>query len=74
MNCEINNNDTDNNKKINNINKTNTINIINKYNTNYNNRDNLSSSSSVKYTTTSGGSIVSIHHNKIHGLPILQGV
>jgi hypothetical protein len=28
----------------------------------------------VKYTTTSGGSIVSIHNNKIHGLPILKGV
>ena len=55
--------------KINTINQINSINIINK-----NNADDNVSSNSVKYTTTSGGSIVSIHNNKIHGLPILQGV
>ena len=53
-------------KRITEINK---INLDNKYN--YNNE---ASSNSVKYTATSGGSIVSIHNNKIHGLPILQGV
>lgn len=68
---------TDINAKVNkynikNINKINSINIINKINSNKN--DNNFSSNSVKYTTTSGGSIVSIHNNKIHGLPILQGV
>ena len=52
------------------ITKINKINITNKFN---NNVEDLSSNS-VKYTATSGGSIVSIHHNKIHGLPILQGV
>ena len=57
---------------IKNINKINSINIINKINNNINN-DNIGSNS-VKYSTTSGGSIVSIHNNKIHGLPILQGV
>ncbi len=57
---------------IKNINRINSINIINKINNNINN-DNIGSNS-VKYSTTSGGSIVSIHNNKIHGLPILQGV
>ena len=61
---------TKNNKyKINNINKIKTINIINKTND-----DDYIKENSTKYTTTSGGSIVSIHNNKIHGLPILQGV
>ena len=59
--------------KINNINQIKNLNIINTINKN--NADNYSNSrSSVQYTQTSGGSIVSIHNNKIHGLPILQGV
>ena len=51
------------------------INGMNKINITDKNNNNLEDySNSVKYTTTSGGSIVSIHNNKIHGLPILQGV
>ena len=73
-----NNNDTINNNylannnnkyKIKKITKINKINLDNKFKVN-----NEASSNSVKYTATSGGSIVSIHNNKIHGLPILQGV
>jgi len=64
-----NNNNNDNKYKIKRITKINKINIDNKFN--YNND---APSNSVKYTTTSGGSVVSIHSNKIHGLPILQGV
>ena len=52
--------------------KINDIKKININNRNINN--NREETNSVKYTTTSGGSIVSIHNNKIHGLPILQGV
>ena len=55
--------------KIKKITKINKINLNKQFN--YNNE---TSSNSVKYTATSGGSIVSIHNNKIHGLPILQGV
>ena len=58
------------NYKINNINQINNLKIRNKIHA-----DSYSNSrSSVQYTQTSGGSIVSIHHNKIHGLPILQGI
>lgn len=65
------NNDNDNNKyKIKRITKINKINIDN----NKFNYNNDAPSNSVKYTTTIGGSVVSIHGNKIHGLPILQGV
>ena len=63
------NNNNNNKYKIKKITKISKINLDNKFNNN-----NEASSNSVKYTATSGGSIVSIHNNKIHGLPILQGV
>ena len=80
-------NKTFNNLDLNDIGLNSNINITNnnnKYEINGMNKINIADdknnnnledySNSVKYTTTSGGSIVSIHNNKIHGLPILQGV
>ena len=62
--------------------------INNKYNENYssnikanleniniiNNSEKIPDSNTVKYSVTNDGSTVSIYGNKIHGLPIIQGV
>lgn len=74
-NLDLNDIGLNNNMNITNNNNKYEINGMNKINITDKNNNNLEDySNSVKYTTTSGGSIVSIHNNKIHGLPILQGV
>ena len=63
-------------EKLNNIHPKNDL-ILKHINTTNNNKNNISlnrPSNSVIYSVTNDGSTVSIYGNKIHGLPIIQGV